>query len=86
MAGQSIQGTHGYRQSSDAVWIYSDDVPLPDISPNKAQQYIGLDISTEKAAKEKFLKEVIPMWIREARDKRIAGSITRFTIRSYILY
>lgn len=54
---------------------YSDDVPLPDISTKqKAQQYIGLDISTEKAAKEKFLKEVIPMWIQEAKEnKRIAG-------------
>jgi len=50
-------------------------VPLPDISTKqKAQQYIGLDISTEKAAKEKFLKEVIPMWIQEAKEnKRIAG-------------
>ena len=54
---------------------YSDDVPLPDISTKqKAQQYIGLDISTEKVAKEKFLKEVVPMWIQEAKEnKRIAG-------------
>lgn len=47
---------------------YTGDVPMPDISTKeKAQQYIGLDMNAEKAAKEEFLKTVIPQWEEEAR-------------------
>lgn len=47
---------------------YTDDVPLPDISTKeKAQQYIGLDMPAEKAAKDKFLKEVVPGWLQKAK-------------------
>lgn len=36
---------------------YTEDVPMPDISTKaKAQEYIGLDMDAERAAKEKFLK------------------------------
>lgn len=50
---------------------YTDDVPMPDISTKeKAQQYIGLDIPAEKAAKDKFLKETVPAWLQEAKAKR----------------
>ena len=54
---------------------YTDDVPLPDISTKeKAQQYIGLDMPAEREAKDKFLKEVVPKWLQEARAKgRIAA-------------
>lgn len=54
---------------------YTDDVPLPDISTKeKAQQYIGLDMPAERAAKNKFLKEVVPKWLQEAKVKgRIAA-------------
>lgn len=53
---------------------YTDDVPLPDISTKeKAQQYIGLDMPAEKAAKDKFLKEVVPGWLQKAKaNGRIA--------------
>jgi len=47
---------------------YTDDVPMPDISTKeKAQQYIGLDIPAEKAAKEKFLNTIVPEWLKEAK-------------------
>lgn len=47
---------------------YTNAVPMPDISTKeKAQQYIGLDIPTEKAAKERFLKVVVPAWIEKAK-------------------
>lgn len=47
---------------------HTDDVPFPDISTKeKAQQYIGLDMSAERANKEKFLKEVVPEWLQKAK-------------------
>lgn len=47
---------------------YTDEVPLPDISTKeKAQEYIGLDIPAEKAAKYKFLKKVVPAWLQKAK-------------------
>lgn len=47
---------------------YTDEVPLPDISTKeKAQKYIGLDMETEEANKAKFLKEVAPKWLEEAK-------------------
>ncbi len=47
---------------------YMGNVPLPDISTKeKAQQYIGLDMAAERAAKDKFLKEVVPEWLRKAK-------------------
>ena len=40
---------------------YTGDVPMPDISTKaKAQEYIGLDMDAERAAKEKFLKTTVP--------------------------
>lgn len=48
---------------------YIGDVPLPDVSTKeKAQKYIGLDIPAEKVAKEKFLKTVVPEWLKKARE------------------
>lgn len=47
---------------------YTDEVPMPDISTKtKAQNYIGLNIPAEKAAKDQFLKEVVPAWLVSAR-------------------
>lgn len=49
---------------------YTDDVPMPDISTKeKAQQYIGLDMPAEKAAKERFLNQTVPNWLKEAKAK-----------------
>lgn len=45
---------------------------MPDISTKaKAQQFIGLDIPKEKAAKEKFMKEIVPQWLQKAKEKNL---------------
>lgn len=50
---------------------YDREVPIPDVSTKeKAQQYIGLDIQSEIAAKDLFLKTVIPEWKKEAEANR----------------
>ncbi|MCL2665673.1 MAG: ammonia-forming cytochrome c nitrite reductase subunit c552, partial [Defluviitaleaceae bacterium] len=49
---------------------YTGDVPMPDVSTKeKAQKYIGLDIPTETAAKEKFLNTVVPEWLKKAKEE-----------------
>ena len=48
---------------------YTEDVPMPDISTKaKAQEYIGLDMDAERAAKEKFLKTTVPAWLEKAKE------------------
>lgn len=45
-------------------------VAIPDISTKeKAQKAIGLDIPKEQAAKDEFLRTVVPQWEKEAREK-----------------
>ena len=59
------------------------DVPMPDISTKaKAQEYIGLDMDAERAAKEKFLKTTVPAWLEKAKGKRtgLALKVNLFTI------
>lgn len=47
---------------------FTGDVPMPDISTKaKAQQYIGLDMDAERAAKERFKKTTVPAWIKKAK-------------------
>ncbi|WP_294470434.1 ammonia-forming cytochrome c nitrite reductase [uncultured Bacteroides sp.] len=47
---------------------YIGDVPFPDISTKeKAQQYIGLDMTAERAAKDRLLKEEVPEWLKKAK-------------------
>ncbi len=47
---------------------YMDAVPMPDISTKeKAQKYIGLDMAAEKTAKDRFLKEAVPLWLEKAK-------------------
>ena len=49
---------------------FTDNVPMPDISTKeKTQKYIGLDIPAERAAKDKFLKEIAPKWLQDAKAK-----------------
>lgn len=44
---------------------------MPDISTKeKAQKYIGLDMKSELAAKDEFLKTVIPEWAKEAKANK----------------
>lgn len=47
---------------------HTEEVPMPDISTKeKAQAYLGLDMTGKVAAKEKFLKEIRPKWIEKAK-------------------
>ncbi|MFZ7173398.1 ammonia-forming nitrite reductase cytochrome c552 subunit [[Pasteurella] aerogenes] len=45
-------------------------IQYPDISSaEKAWKVIGVDIEKERADKQKFLKEVVPQWEKEAKEK-----------------
>ena len=45
-------------------------VAIPDISTREnAQKAIGLDIPKEQAAKDEFLRTIVPQWDKEARAK-----------------
>lgn len=49
---------------------FTGDVPMPDISTKaKAQEYIGLEMKTLENKKQRFLNEVVPGWIDEAKKK-----------------
>lgn len=49
---------------------FTGDVPMPDISTKaKAQEYIGLEMKTLESKKQRFLNEVVPGWIDEAKKK-----------------
>ena len=46
------------------------DIPVPDYSTKaKAQAAIGLDMPKLKDKKQRFLNEVVPKWIEEAKTK-----------------
>lgn len=50
---------------------YTGEIPLPDISTKeKAQTYIGLDMKTYRAKKQRFLDTVVPKWIETARKNK----------------
>ena len=43
---------------------------MPDISTKaKAQAVIGLDMEKEEANKKQFMKNIVPKWIKEAKEK-----------------
>lgn len=47
------------------------ETPMPDISTKeKAQAYIGLDMKTLEANKNKWKETVPPKWIKEAKEKK----------------
>ena len=44
------------------------EIPVPDYSTKaKAQEAIGLDMATLKEKKQRFMDEVVPKWIDEAK-------------------
>ncbi len=46
------------------------DVPMPDISTKaKAQAYIGLNMPKLSEKKQKFLDNIVPKWIEDAKSK-----------------
>ncbi|HHT29216.1 MAG TPA: ammonia-forming cytochrome c nitrite reductase [Petrimonas mucosa] len=47
---------------------HTGDVPMPDISTKeKAQAYIGLEMTQEREAKKEFVETVVPEWLKKAR-------------------
>ena len=51
-------------------------VAIPDISTReKAQKAIGLDIPKDQAAKDEFLRTVVPQWEATAREKGLLPAV-----------
>ncbi|WP_114749987.1 ammonia-forming cytochrome c nitrite reductase [Pleomorphovibrio marinus] len=49
---------------------HNKPVEMPDFNDKaELQAYIGLDIESEKAAKEKFLEQVVPKWLKEGKQR-----------------
>jgi nitrite reductase (cytochrome c-552) len=49
---------------------FNGEVPYPDISTKaKAQEFIGLDMDKLNSDKKKFLKDVLPEWMKEAEER-----------------
>ncbi|MHA7131491.1 ammonia-forming cytochrome c nitrite reductase [Algoriphagus namhaensis] len=49
---------------------YNQPVPMPDFESKSAlQTYIGLDIEKEFAAKQDFLEQVVPQWLKEGKAR-----------------
>jgi nitrite reductase (cytochrome c-552) len=49
---------------------HNEEVPYPDISTKeKAQLYVGLNMKELNSDKKKFLKEVVPVWTKKARER-----------------
>ena len=46
-----------------------EQVNLPDISTKeKAQKYIGLDMADKEAKKQKFMENILPQWLKDAKE------------------
>ncbi|MDE0562002.1 ammonia-forming cytochrome c nitrite reductase, partial [Algoriphagus sp. NF] len=49
---------------------FNEPVPMPDFESKAAlQTYIGLDIEKEFAAKQDFLEQVVPKWLKEGKAR-----------------
>ena len=51
-----------------AKYGHTGEIPVPDYSTKaKAQQAIGLDMQKLNEKKQKFLDQIVPKWIDEAK-------------------
>ena len=49
---------------------FNKPVPMPNLeSKEELQAYIGLDMKKLKADKKKFMKEIVPKWLKEGRER-----------------
>ncbi len=49
---------------------YNQPVEMPDFTSKEAlQEYIGFDIEKDFAAKEEFLEQVVPSWLKEGKER-----------------
>jgi nitrite reductase (cytochrome c-552) len=61
---------------------FNQQVPMPDFeSKETLQAYTGIDMETEMAAKEIFLKEVVPEWIREGKARENENPVNTISVR-----
>ena len=60
---------------------FDEEMDYPDVSTKaKAQQYLGLDIEKLKQQKEVFKKEVIPVWLEEAKEREALMEVEQVTV------
>jgi len=68
---QKSQEAHAEIVRALAKRGYTDRIILPDVSTKeKAQKYIGLDMTKLEAQKETFLKDVVPQWDAKAMERQ----------------
>lgn len=49
---------------------HNEEIPYPDIATKaKAQKYIGLDADKMNRDKARFMKEVVPEWLKKAKER-----------------
>ncbi len=49
---------------------HNQELPYPDISTKaKAQEFIGLDMKSLNAEKQDFLQNIVPQWLKKAKER-----------------
>lgn len=57
---------------------FNEELPYPDISTKeKAQQFIGLDMTKLKEKKQEFLTTVVPEWQKKAKAREASWDVVR---------
>lgn len=61
---------------------HNEPVEMPDLNNKEVlQQYIGLDMPTEFMNKEKYLKEVVPQWLKEGKEREAGKTVKSVSSR-----
>ncbi len=61
---------------------FNKPVPMPDFSSKSAlQAYIGIDIQKEFAAKEKFLEQIVPQWLKDGKARESKSPVNTVSIK-----
>jgi len=61
---------------------FNKPVPMPDFSSKSAlQAYIGFDIQKEFAAKEKFLEQIVPQWLKDGKARESKSPVNTVSIK-----
>ncbi len=64
---RAMQARLAVSKSISEAWVYGRRADAGHFNEEKAQEYIGLDMDAERAAKEKFLKTTVPAWLEKAK-------------------
>lgn len=58
---------------------HNEPIPYPDIATKaKAQKYIGLPMEKLNSEKKEFLKNVVPKWLEEAKERESKYEVTNY--------